>query len=333
MAGRIDQATGGAPPTPDARRGDRGDPRRRAAAVDVQPDHRCDRGDRRAWSWRCSSPCSPSSALPCTACSRRSAPRSCTLFAGVVAQARRRHARRVGRRRRRRPPPRRRHPGRVRSRSTPPAAACSSSVVLLLVAAVAGCAFSLRRVLADRPRRRDRHRLMSTSHHQDHQASDAPPPRAWRRPQDLRGGRRRGRRPRPRRPRGRQPTRSSPSIGPSGSGKTTLCSIAGGLLTATDGEVVVGGEDISGYASKQLTEFRRTTVGFVFQCGQPGAVPHRPGEPARGRRAGRRRRTGAARHGAGRSAARRARPGRSGRRTSRLSSPAASANASPSAGR
>src|SRR3546814_1080509 len=47
-------------------------------------------------------------------------------------------------------------------------------------------------------------------------------------------------------------------IGPSGSGKTTLCSIAGGILAPTDGAVVVGGEDISGYSSKQLTEFRRS---------------------------------------------------------------------------
>ncbi|HEY3485239.1 MAG TPA: ABC transporter ATP-binding protein [Ilumatobacteraceae bacterium] len=54
-------------------------------------------------------------------------------------------------------------------------------------------------------------------------------------------------------------------VGPSGSGKTTLCSIAGGLLTATDGEGVVGGEDISGYSPKQLTKCRQDKVGFVFQ--------------------------------------------------------------------
>ena len=54
-------------------------------------------------------------------------------------------------------------------------------------------------------------------------------------------------------------------VGPSGSGKTTLCSIAGGLLTPTAGTVVVDGEDISGYTAKQRTEFRRTSVGFVFQ--------------------------------------------------------------------
>ena len=54
-------------------------------------------------------------------------------------------------------------------------------------------------------------------------------------------------------------------VGPSGSGKTTLCSIAGGLLAPTAGAVVVGGEDISRYGPKQLTRFRRETVGFVFQ--------------------------------------------------------------------
>ena len=54
-------------------------------------------------------------------------------------------------------------------------------------------------------------------------------------------------------------------VGPSGSGKTTLCSIAGGLLSPTSGSVVVAGQDISGYSGKQLTEFRRTSVGFVFQ--------------------------------------------------------------------
>lgn len=54
-------------------------------------------------------------------------------------------------------------------------------------------------------------------------------------------------------------------VGPSGSGKTTLCSIAGGLLSPTEGKVVVGGQDISDYSKKELTEFRRSSVGFVFQ--------------------------------------------------------------------
>ena len=55
-------------------------------------------------------------------------------------------------------------------------------------------------------------------------------------------------------------------IGPSGSGKTTLCSIAGGLLSATSGQVVVAGQDITAFNSKQLSNFRRDTVGFVFQA-------------------------------------------------------------------
>jgi putative ABC transport system ATP-binding protein len=54
-------------------------------------------------------------------------------------------------------------------------------------------------------------------------------------------------------------------VGPSGSGKTTLCSIAGGILAPSSGTVVVGGRDISNYSSRQLTEFRREMVGFVFQ--------------------------------------------------------------------
>ncbi len=54
-------------------------------------------------------------------------------------------------------------------------------------------------------------------------------------------------------------------VGPSGSGKTTLCSIAGGILSPTEGTVVVAGHDISEYSSRELTDFRREHVGFVFQ--------------------------------------------------------------------
>ncbi|HSM65149.1 MAG TPA: ATP-binding cassette domain-containing protein, partial [Ilumatobacteraceae bacterium] len=46
-------------------------------------------------------------------------------------------------------------------------------------------------------------------------------------------------------------------VGPSGSGKTTLCSIAGGILTATEGSVAIAGEEITGYTDKQLTTFRQ----------------------------------------------------------------------------
>ncbi len=54
-------------------------------------------------------------------------------------------------------------------------------------------------------------------------------------------------------------------LGPSGSGKTTLLSIAGGLLSATEGTVVVNGTDITGHDGRELTRFRRENVGFVFQ--------------------------------------------------------------------
>ncbi len=54
-------------------------------------------------------------------------------------------------------------------------------------------------------------------------------------------------------------------VGPSGSGKTTLLSISGGLLSPSQGRVLVAGDDISGYDPKRLTRFRRENVGFVFQ--------------------------------------------------------------------
>ncbi|MFO7279486.1 MAG: ABC transporter ATP-binding protein [Thermoanaerobacterales bacterium] len=54
-------------------------------------------------------------------------------------------------------------------------------------------------------------------------------------------------------------------LGPSGSGKTTLLSIAGGLLTPTEGRVVVGDQVVSDLDPRQLTAFRQRQVGFVFQ--------------------------------------------------------------------
>jgi len=54
-------------------------------------------------------------------------------------------------------------------------------------------------------------------------------------------------------------------VGPSGSGKTTLLSIAGGLLSPSDGTVQVGPHRITDYDRRKLTKFRRDFVGFVFQ--------------------------------------------------------------------
>jgi len=54
-------------------------------------------------------------------------------------------------------------------------------------------------------------------------------------------------------------------MGPSGSGKTTLLNLISGVDTPTAGQVIVDGEDIARYPSDILTEFRRQTIGMVFQ--------------------------------------------------------------------
>lgn len=54
-------------------------------------------------------------------------------------------------------------------------------------------------------------------------------------------------------------------LGPSGAGKTTLLNLIGGMDTLTTGELSVDGEDIGHYSKKQLTDYRRHSVGFVFQ--------------------------------------------------------------------
>lgn len=54
-------------------------------------------------------------------------------------------------------------------------------------------------------------------------------------------------------------------LGPSGSGKTTLLNVIGGIDSPTRGSVRVDGEDIARYDDRRLTEYRRRTVGFVFQ--------------------------------------------------------------------
>jgi putative ABC transport system ATP-binding protein len=54
-------------------------------------------------------------------------------------------------------------------------------------------------------------------------------------------------------------------IGPSGSGKSTLLNILGGLDRATAGNITVMGNDLTQLNASQLVEFRRKTVGHVFQ--------------------------------------------------------------------
>ncbi len=54
-------------------------------------------------------------------------------------------------------------------------------------------------------------------------------------------------------------------VGPSGAGKTTLLNILGGMDTLSEGKVYLDGEEVSGSTRKQLTQYRRHDVGFVFQ--------------------------------------------------------------------
>ena len=54
-------------------------------------------------------------------------------------------------------------------------------------------------------------------------------------------------------------------VGPSGAGKTTLLNILGGMDTLSTGTVMLDGQEISAMNKKQLTNYRRHDVGFVFQ--------------------------------------------------------------------
>ncbi len=54
-------------------------------------------------------------------------------------------------------------------------------------------------------------------------------------------------------------------LGPSGSGKSTLLNMVGGLDVLTSGSIVVDGIDISKANRREMTEYRRKVIGFVFQ--------------------------------------------------------------------
>ncbi len=54
-------------------------------------------------------------------------------------------------------------------------------------------------------------------------------------------------------------------VGASGAGKTTILNILGGMDSLTSGQVMLDGEEISGYSKKRLTTYRRYDIGFVFQ--------------------------------------------------------------------
>lgn len=54
-------------------------------------------------------------------------------------------------------------------------------------------------------------------------------------------------------------------VGASGAGKTTVLNMLGGMDTCDEGEIIVDGKDIAKYSRKQLIEYRRFDIGFVFQ--------------------------------------------------------------------
>jgi putative ABC transport system ATP-binding protein len=54
-------------------------------------------------------------------------------------------------------------------------------------------------------------------------------------------------------------------LGPSGSGKSTLLNILGGMDTPTSGRVFVEDKELTKFPDRQLTQYRRNGVGFVFQ--------------------------------------------------------------------
>ena len=54
-------------------------------------------------------------------------------------------------------------------------------------------------------------------------------------------------------------------LGPSGAGKSTVLNLLGGMDTATSGDILVDGKNITNYKDKELTNYRATDIGFIFQ--------------------------------------------------------------------
>lgn len=54
-------------------------------------------------------------------------------------------------------------------------------------------------------------------------------------------------------------------VGESGAGKTTLLNLLGGMDSVSSGKIIVDGADISAYKKREMIEYRRSSVGFVFQ--------------------------------------------------------------------
>jgi len=54
-------------------------------------------------------------------------------------------------------------------------------------------------------------------------------------------------------------------LGQSGAGKSTLLNLIGGMDTVSEGQLLIRGEDIAKYSRRQMTDYRRNRIGFVFQ--------------------------------------------------------------------
>ena len=54
-------------------------------------------------------------------------------------------------------------------------------------------------------------------------------------------------------------------LGPSGAGKTTTLNILGGMDTATSGDLIIDGQNITKLKGRDLIKYRRNDIGFVFQ--------------------------------------------------------------------
>jgi len=54
-------------------------------------------------------------------------------------------------------------------------------------------------------------------------------------------------------------------VGPSGAGKTTVLNMLGGMDSCTSGTILLDGNEVSAYSARELTQYRRHDIGFVFQ--------------------------------------------------------------------
>ncbi|UCE25358.1 MAG: ABC transporter ATP-binding protein [Candidatus Zixiibacteriota bacterium] len=55
-------------------------------------------------------------------------------------------------------------------------------------------------------------------------------------------------------------------VGPSGSGKTTFLNVISGLDTVSSGKVWLGGKELSSMSGRELSDYRRDSIGFIFQA-------------------------------------------------------------------